>query len=559
MKTLDPEENIIKEINAGKYKEYYLIYNRKSTDDADNQINSLKYQFSENTRFAKEKRLPIASLTLTRLFTNGVVTEKHSSFKEDSKMIFNNDGSITFAIERPKFYKMVEFLNRGLFKGVIFLSWDRASRNPTDTNVIKKLMKNGVDIYFSSTKYGNNSAGALHMDIDGIFSEHHSRVTSEKVSEVLNKNRASGLCSYQAPVGYLNEGNVDWKPFDPIRAPFIKRFFELADDGWSLADIAKWANEEGFTMPPRRKKRTRAEMETDESDENEDKREKVSHKVLYTTIQPILRNRFYIGYFLGEDGEWIKSNSQEPLVSTELFERVQIKLTQKNKSKHYNEPLDYPFRTIFICDNCKRAYLPYPQKGKMYCALKCQIGCENINKNFNLKKFLDSHLKPLIEKLVFTDKELEGFEARLGTDIGKLEMKRLKDIESVERKKKKLREDLAYLRENKITLLKVGTYTPEELKAEEEKLESQISALMLEEQVSEEAMRETMKDTSKISELLKNVIVYWDFADLYEKDEITRIIFSELSIFDNELKYKLNLGFKPFENRFVSSCAQERT
>lgn len=559
MKNLNDEENIIKEINSGKYKDYYLIYNRKSTDDTDNQKNSLEYQLIQNTRYAKEKNLSIAPLTLTRLFTKGAITEKHSSFKENNHMIISNDSGVTLGIERPKFLKMVEFLNRKLFKGVIFLSWDRASRNPTDNNVLKKLIKNGVDIRFVLAKYEKNSSGALHMDIDGMFSEHHSRVTSEKVIDTLNKNRAGGLCSYQAPVGYLNEGNVNWKPFDPIRAPFIRRFFELADEGWSLADIAKWANKEGFTMPPRRKKRTKAEMELDESEEYEDKREKISHSILYTTIQPILRNRFYIGYFLGEKGEWIRSLSHEPLVSVELFERVQIKLSKKNKSRQYDKPLDYPFRTLFVCETCQRSYNPYPQKGNLYCALKCKIGCKNKNKNFNIKKFLDIQIKPLIEKLIFSEKELDGYQARLGVDISRIETKRLRDIESGERKKKKLRGDLAYLRENKITLLKIGTYAPEELKSEEERLENEISSIMLDEQISEEAMRGTMKDISKISELLKNITAYWDFADLYEKDEITRIIFSELSILNNDLKYKLTLGFKPFESRFVLTSAGERT
>ena len=553
------EDKIIKDIYAGKYKDYYVIYNRKSTDDADNQKNSLEYQLTQNTRFSSEQHLAIAPINLTRLFTNGAITEKHSSYKQDDVMVFNDDGSVTLGVERPKFLRLVEMLNNKLFKGVIFYSWDRASRNPTDTNILKKLLKNGIDVRFTSAKYDKNSAGSLHMDIDGVFSEHHSRVTSEKVTETLNKNRAAGKCSYQAPVGYLNKGNVDHKPFDPVREPFVRRFFELADEGWSLADIAKWANEQGFTMPPRRKKRSRAEVEMDETEEVEDTREKIAHKVLYTTIQPILRNRFYIGYFLGEDGEWIKSNSHDPLISTELFESVQTKLSKKNKSKHYDKPLDYAFRGVFTCEVCERSYNPYPKKGNLYCALKCKEGCKNSYTNFNVKKFLNEQMKPLMEKLVFTEEELEGYQERLGSDIGQLEQKRLKEIESNDRKKKKLREDLAYLRENKITLLKVGTFTPEGLKAEEERLEDAIAALMQQEQVSEEAMRETMKDVYKISELLKNVTAYWDFADLYEKEEIAKIIFSELTIFDKELKYKLNLGFKPFEDRFVFICAGKRT
>lgn len=554
------EDKVIKEIESGKYSDCYIIYNRKSTDEPNSQQNSLSYQRNENVRFAKKDKLKIADITISRLFTNGIITEKHSSFKEDELMVFDSNGSVQFNIERPKFYKMVEFLNKKLFKGVIFLSWDRASRNPTDSNILKKLKKNGIDLRFSFAKYEDTSSGALHMDIDGMFSEHHSRVTSEKVSLALKKNREAGKCSYTAPVGYLNEGNVDHKPFDPVRAPFVKRFFELADEGWSLADIAKWANEHSFTMPPRRKKRSRAEIEIDEDEENPlDTREKVGHKVLYTTIQPILRNRFYIGYIKGENKEWIVSNSHEPLIGEELFNRVQDKLQKKNKSKHYDLPLDFAFRNIFVCQNCPRAYNPYPKKGILYCALKCRVGCKNTKKNFNVKKFLLEKVKPLIQKLSFTEQELYTFENKLESDIAIFEKNRIKALQDKDKKKYKLREDLSYLRENKISLLRANTFTHESMTQEENRLESEISSLITEEQVSEEAMRDTMKDITTISELLKDVNLYWDFADLYEKEEIVKTIFSELSIFDNDLKYKLNLGLKPFESRFILTCARERT
>lgn len=127
------------------------------------------------------------------------------------------------------------------------------------------------------------------------------------------------------------------------------------------------------------------------------------------------------------------------------------------------------------------------------------------------------------------------------------------------RKKYKLREDLMYLRENKLSLLRAKTYTPETLALEEEKLENEINSLLVEEQISEQAMKETLKDVWTISELLKDIVITWDFADLYEKQEIVKTIFSELSISENTLKYKVNSGFIPFETRFVSGCAGERT
>jgi hypothetical protein len=313
-------------------------------------------------------------------------------------------------------------------------------------------------------------------------------------------------------------------------------------------------------MPPMRKKRTRAEIEQDEGDEDGlAMREKISHKVLYTTIQPILRNRFYIAEVLNEFGVWVPSSCHEALVSEEIFNMVQIQLNKKNKSKKYNVPLEHPFRYVFNCKDCQRSYTPYPQKGIMYCQSKCKVGCENSLKNFNIKKLLADKVRPLIEKLVFTEDELKVFEERLSTDIGVMEKNRIKLLADKDRQKHKLREDLAYLRENKLSLLRTKTYTPESIIAEEEKLENEIGSLMVEEEISEEAMRDTMQDVWKISELLKDALVYWDYADLYEKQEIVQIIFSELSISKNTLEYKVQKGFIPFETRFVSSCAGERT
>ncbi len=97
----------------------------------------------------------------------------------------------------------------------------------------------------------------------------------------------------------------------------------------------------------------------------------------------------------------------------------------------------------------------------------------------------------------------------------------------MERKKKKIREDLGYLRTNKIPLLKSRVYTPKEYVAEEEKLEAQLSARKDSEDVSDVAVRETMKDIEKLSELY---------------------------VAQDALQYKVKKGFEAFENRFVAVC-----
>src|SRR6266404_407771 len=82
------ESQILKDIATGKYREHYFVYNRKSTDDTENQKNSIKYQRSENVRFAFREHLLIAPLTLDGFATDGIVSERHSGFKENIELTF---------------------------------------------------------------------------------------------------------------------------------------------------------------------------------------------------------------------------------------------------------------------------------------------------------------------------------------------------------------------------------------------------------------------------------------------------------------------------------------
>ena len=187
---LDDEKLLLSEVKSGLHREKYLVYARKSTDDTENQKNSIKYQKAEALREAARAHLPVAALTLSGFCTDGMVSERHSAFKESVHVDFGDDGAVQYRVERPKFHRLMEFLSKRYFKGVIVLCWDRFSRNKADEVIIRKLMKAGIDIRFVRTQYDRGSAGELHMDIDGMFSEHHSRVTREKVTDTMRAKRA---------------------------------------------------------------------------------------------------------------------------------------------------------------------------------------------------------------------------------------------------------------------------------------------------------------------------------------------------------------------------------
>lgn len=551
MSKVKNEKDIIDEILSGKYRDYYLIYNRKSTDDEDNQKNSISYQKTENARFAYREKLPIASITIKGFCSDGIISEKHSGFKEDNSITITDDGLVQYRIDRPKFQKMLQFISQGYFKGLVCLCWDRISRNKGDDTLIRKLMRKGVDIRFTYAKYEKTSSGALHMDIDGMFSQHHSRVTSEKVTLTIKNAREKGICTYRAPIGYLNLGDMEHKPFDSERAPVIKQIFEYYATGdWSLSDLSNYAKEQGLVTVPMRIRRSKDEMLAEDEDEVI-KKEKVSLPISLNHVSRILTNQFYTGKIIGSDGKYVTSTSHKALVTDELFNQVQSMLKKKKVSIHYTEKLDLPLRGIVRCEYCERVYTPYIRKGINYFNSRCVKGCANTFKNFNFN-YIEKKVSGLISNLYFSNNEIEQMDARTGTDIALLEEKRNKTLDQLERKKKKIREDLSYIRSNKLSLLKTGVYSPEALLEEENKLNDELISLQGEEQVSDIAMHETMKDVQKLSELVKDVVPYYNFANPYEKEKIIRVIFSELSISQNTLNYKVKKGFECFENRFVA-------
>src|SRR5262245_30813915 len=92
------EEQTLKDIEAGRFRDCYLVYNRKSSDDPDNQKNSIKYQRAENVRFAQRERLQIAPLTLEGFARDGVVSERHSGFKEDLELTFGESNIVQYRV-----------------------------------------------------------------------------------------------------------------------------------------------------------------------------------------------------------------------------------------------------------------------------------------------------------------------------------------------------------------------------------------------------------------------------------------------------------------------------
>jgi DNA invertase Pin-like site-specific DNA recombinase len=528
----------------------YLIYNRKSTDDAENQKNSLAYQRMRNIEFAKHAGLSIATLTIPGFCENGIIDERHSGYKEEADFEISAEGAVQYRVLRPKFLKLVEMLKSKKVGGAIFLCWDRASRNRQDDVLLQKLMRLGCDIRFSEATYDKSSAGDLHMSIDGMFASHYSRVISEKVQNAYAKLHAEGRCTYLTPIGYLDHGSNS-KPLDPERAPIVKRIFELYATGeWSFAQLGKWAQQQGLTKKPMRRKRTQEEM-LDNFDPST--LPKVARPVDHKTIEYILKNPFYIGKIKTPNG-YQNGKFHQPLINTALFNTVQQILKQKNQTVRYVDKPFYTYRGLIRC-TCGRSYSPYEQKGIIYYRSRCRAGCDNADPNLEETE-ITATLQAILDQIAFTDEELAAIESGAKSGLEKVSAQRDRELEDLHAKQRRIAADRGYLAENRITILRTGAMSPQALKSDEERLKVGMEEVSAEIAARATSAQEMLDFTIAFSELVKNQSLYFDHALDSEKRQLTMEVFSELVFKARSLvKYRAKDGFEALlrRNRITGS------
>lgn len=520
----------------------YVIKARRSTDDEINQKNSLEYQVEQCQKYALTHGLRIADLTIPGFIDHGIVQERHTAYKT-ADLSIDSKGRVIYKIERPKFQQLVALLADRKVRGVIVLCWDRLSRNSHDDAIIKNLISRGIDIRFVQAAYDNTSAGALHMDIDGMFAAHSSRVTSEKVKGTYAKLRSEGKCTYRSPVGYL-DGGPDQKSIDPQRASLVRQLFELyATESWSIQQLAIWAKQHGLTAKPRRRCRTRSEIR----EGMENSHQPVSRFITRTGISSILTNPFYIGY-IRHHREWLPGTHQ-PLIEQNLFYRVQKVLKKRCVGFHYENKMFFLYRGLIVCQ-CGRRYSPYEQKGHAYYRSSCLQGCSNAKRNIREEQ-VDELIAQLLGRLSLTPREALFLNEKIPKAMNRWKDEHQRRCSALSARRTRTLMDLSYLANNKTALLREGVYTMTSFVQEETHLIDERDEidrqLLVEKGISPAEMVHTVDDVLELAKLAKDSYI---LASREQKHSLLQMAFLELTIINQEIaKFSAKEGVDELLNR----------
>jgi len=351
----------------------YFLYARKSTDEAERQVLSIEAQLTEVREFAMKENLSIVQEFI-----------ETKSAKKPGRDIFE---------------KMISGIEKGEALGILAWHPDRLARNAVDAGKIINLLDTGKleMLKFPTFWFDKTPQGLFMLSIAFGQSKYYIDNLSENIKRGLRQKLRNGVYPGFAPLGYINELRNHTILKNPENWQIVAKLFEeYATGKYTLEQIQKLALSLGLMS-------------------------RYGKRILsLSRIQKMLKNPFYYGLFRFKNE--IYEGIHEPIISKELFEKVQRVLLDRGKTRKGKPNHHFGFLGIFKCGECGRSITAeqhIKKSGLVFrhyrCTKKntdCKQGFLNekslhlqINSIFQKVSLPLDWLKPILEKLDAEEKE----------------------------------------------------------------------------------------------------------------------------------------------------------
>jgi site-specific DNA recombinase len=421
---------------------------------------------------------------------------------------------------RPVFTRMLKDLRAGKARGVVIHKIDRSARNLRDWADLGELIDRGIEVQFANESLDLHSRGGrLSADIQAVVAADYIRNLREETKKGFYGRIKQGLYPLPAPMGYLDTGKGKPKEIDPVRGRLIRKAFELYATGrYNLDSLA----DEMFSLGLRNRR---------------------GSKVTRTTLSDLLNNPFYIGLIrLSRTGETFPG-AHQPLISKNLFDRVQRALKGKLNTKAQIH--DYLFRRMVRCKQCGCVIVGERQKGRIYyrCHTKtCKGVCirekdieDTILQNLLLLQFGEAEKAYIRERVVSLKRDWKQEEKELASAVS-LQMSALKD------------------RLNRLT----DAFLDEVI--DKQTFETRKAALLMQQKDLEEKLvllqQKSQSVPDRLSEFLElagGAYLQYKFALPEQKRDLVKITSSNCQVEGKKLDITLSFPFSEVANRFKNT------
>ena len=222
-------------------------------------------------------------------------------------------------MERPALKQMLDDMAHGLVNTVVVYKVDRLSRSILDFhNMMKYFEKYNANFVSITQSFDTStSMGKLTLNVLLSFAQFEREVSSERVRDKIRASKAKGLWMGGAPrLGYnlINKKLV----VNPTEAEQVRHLFEKYIELQSVNDLTEYARQNGIYG-----KRW----------ETAKRQIRGGNPISKMSLHRILRDKIYIGQIENKKEGTFAKGEHEPIISTELFNRVQVALANNANNK----------------------------------------------------------------------------------------------------------------------------------------------------------------------------------------------------------------------------------
>ena len=419
---------------------------------------------------------------------------------------------------RTNFNEMLKFLRASNDCNTILVEkTDRLYRNITDYATLDDF---NIDIHYvkESCIMGPNSHSSqkFMQGIRVLMARQYIQNLSEEVKKGLRQKAKEGYVTGKAPYGYIKKNKRD-AIIDELTAPFVKRAFNVyAEGNISLEKTCKKLLDEGFIYKD------------------------TQHRIYRSQLEHILKNPFYYGMICFKDEMY--QGVHEPLISKELFDKVQNAFRKDNKPKHL-ESKSFLFGGILKCANCGCIVSGEIKKGKYiyYSCTGAKSPCEQKHKYIR-EDVIEKQIISALDKIKIDEKQKNWIQSILSESYKKEQKYTKERLNSLIKQK-----ELLSKRIETIYLDKLDGKITEDFwaKKHEEwsysllKIQNNIQAYEKTNMNFITMSEEFLKICSEISELYK-------FAKNEEKQKLINYVLQNFLVEGETLHYKYKMPFNFF-------------
>lgn len=225
-------------------------------------------------------------------------------------------------MDRPALKQMLDDMAHGLINTVVVYKVDRLSRSILDFhNMMKYFEKYGANFVSITQSFDTStSMGKLTLNMLLSFAQFEREVSSERVRDKIRASKAKGLWVGGTPrLGYdvINKKLI----INAKEAEQVKHLFEKYLELQSVNDLTEYAKQNGIYA----KKWITAKG-----------RIMGGRPIAKMSMHRMLRDRIYIGQIENKKEGTFAKGEHEPIISEELFNRVQIALANNSNNKSHS-------------------------------------------------------------------------------------------------------------------------------------------------------------------------------------------------------------------------------